>query len=89
MNKYLDIFIVSIKKMLINHGMLIFISFNVVFGGYIFYKTYLYKNNTPAINSNQPKALKIDKQTVDKLNSLKDNSVEVRAIFNNARDNPF
>lgn len=32
---------------------------------------------------------KIDQKTVDKIQQLQDNSVEVQALFKSARDNPF
>jgi len=89
MNKHINSLIKYSKKILIKHGVILFIGLTVVICGYLLYKTYSYKNNSPTVNTNQTQALKINKQTVDKLNSLKDNSVEVRAIFNNARDNPF
>ena len=32
---------------------------------------------------------KIDQSVIDKIQQLQDNSVEVRSLFNKARDNPF
>ncbi len=32
---------------------------------------------------------KIDQQTIDKIQSLQDNNVDVQALFKQARDNPF
>lgn len=32
---------------------------------------------------------KVDQSVIDKIQQLQDNSVDVRSLFNHARDNPF
>ena len=64
--------------------------------GYTIVKINDFSNVTPsatdistAIQSNQQKSPQINQSVVDKIEQLKDNSVNVQSLFNQARDNPF
>lgn len=60
--------------------------------GFIIWRVNVFSNAPPSTSevaaqtSAQPR---IDKATIDKIQSLQDNSVSVQALFNQARDNPF
>jgi uncharacterized membrane protein len=48
-------------------------------------------NNTPASQADAQSTAqpRVDQSTVDKIQSLQDNSVSVQALFDQARQNPF
>ena len=73
---------------------LILLLFFILIYGFIIYKVNGYMNQqpTPAAVSLQLQATPqatINPKIVQQLNSLKNNSVSVKALFNQARNNPF
>lgn len=77
------------KSLIIAHALIISILLIASSYIYLFVVFLVYKNGSVATTQESSKSLRIDKTTVDKLNSLEDNSVQVQAIFNDARSNPF
>lgn len=77
------------KSFIINHALIISVLLVASSYIYLFVVFLVYKNGSVATTEESSKSLRIDKSTVDKLNSLQDNSVQVQAIFNDARNNPF
>lgn len=60
--------------------------------GFVVWRIDTLKNTPPAssaIASKLPSTTSIDQSTIDKVKQLQDNSVSVRALFNQARHNPF
>lgn len=79
---------------LLRMRVVLFLLFALLACGYTVWRAYSLANApTPAAavssklqSVNNPH---IDQATVDKINQLQDNSVNVRALFNQARQNPF
>ncbi len=46
-------------------------------------------DSTITEQSNTVKRLKIDQNSIDKIEELEDQSIEVKSLFKDARDNPF
>jgi len=82
-------FLIQAKKFIINHGLIFSGLVVLICYVYLILQVLVYKNASVAKTEESTKAVRIDKSTVDKLNSLQDNSVQVQAIFNEARNNPF
>jgi len=77
------------KKYIISHGLMLSGLVIIFCYAFLVIQIVIYRN-APADKTMEPsKAVRIDKSTVDKLNNLQDNSVQVQAIFNDARNNPF
>lgn len=71
-----------------------FIVFTALLYGFIFFRINTLGSQQPSESeiTNQVKAAQIphiDKAVVEQLESLQDNSVNVRTLFNQARSNPF
>ena len=58
--------------------------------GYIVWRINVLSNTPPATSDEQAATqAHIDQETVDKLQSLQDNSVSVQSLFDTARQDPF
>lgn len=60
--------------------------------GFIIWRVNVFSNapaSTSEVAAQTSAQPRIDKTTIDKIQSLQDNSVSVQALFNQARDNPF
>ena len=76
------------------YGFLIFLVFVVALYGFVLLRISSLSNSQPTAEavSSQVKAAQIphiDQSLVDQLQSLQDNSVNVKSLFNQARNNPF
>jgi uncharacterized protein (UPF0333 family) len=76
------------------YASLSFLVFLVIIYGFVFFKISGYKNTEPSDSdvSSQVKAAqipRINEDLVNQLKSLRDNSVSVQTLFNDARSNPF
>jgi hypothetical protein len=76
------------------YSFLIFLLFIAVLYGFVLYRISGLDSQQPTADavSSQVKAAKIphiNQAVVDQLQSLQDNSVSVKALFNQARNNPF
>jgi hypothetical protein len=89
-NQYLNKFLVAIKR----YQVVVFIVFLALVFGFLIYRINSLSSQQPsdsdvtaqAITSKSPH---IDQSVVDKIQTLQDNSVQVKGLFNNARSNPF
>ncbi len=75
-------------------SLILFIGFVVLLYGFILFRINSLSNTQPSAESvsSQIKAAQvphIDEATVKQLESLQNNSVNVQALFNEARSNPF
>ena len=77
------------KKYIISHGLMLSGLVVIFCYAYLVLQIMVYRNAPVNKTEESKKAVRIDKSTVDKLNNLQDNSVQVQAIFNDARNNPF
>lgn len=73
---------------------LLFVSLLVVLYGFIIWRVNIYVKAQPspsavASRSEVARRPRIDQSTVDKINKLQDNSVNVQTLFDQARQNPF
>lgn len=76
------------------YSVLAFLIFVAVLYGFVFFRINSLKNTEPSDSdvSSQVQAAhipKINEDLVNQLKSLRDNSVSVQTLFNDARDNPF
>lgn len=76
------------------YSFLIFLVFVAALYGFLLFRISSLDSQQPSTDavSSQVKAAKIphiDQKVVDQLQSLQDNSVSVKALFNQARNNPF
>jgi hypothetical protein len=83
----------SVEK-LRRFSLVLFIAFVALLYGFIFFRINSLSNIQPSSESitSQVKAAQvphIDQATVKQLESLQNNSVNVQALFNEARSNPF
>jgi hypothetical protein len=85
--------LVQLSQTLRRYSIILFVLFIAAVYGFISYKIFTLSNPptdtsdvTTQVTTLTPR---IDEQTVEQLESLKDNSVNVRALFDKARKNPF
>ena len=82
----------GVLKKLRTYRLFIFIIFIASIYSYIVWRINVY-SNAPASTSEETAQTtsqpRIDQATVDKIQSLQDNSVNVQSLFDQARDNPF
>lgn len=76
------------------YNLAIFISFTALLYIFVLFRINSLNNEQPSVDAvnNQVKAAQIphiDQSVVKQLESLRDNSVSVQTLFNQARDNPF
>src|ERR1700744_5881761 len=76
------------------YGFVIFLLFVTALYGFVLYRISTLNNEQPttdAVNSQVQAAQvpHIDQSVVNQLQSLQDNSVNVKALFNQERNNPF
>lgn len=76
------------------YGFVIFLVFVAALYGFVMYRISSFNNEQPTSDavSSQVKAAQIphiDQSVVNQLQSLQDNSVNVKALFNQERNNPF
>ncbi len=84
----------SILKKLSKYSVFIFVIFVLLAYGFIVVRIRTLASTEPSDDavSEQLNTLskpKIDKQTIDKIQKLQDSNVQVKALFDQARDNPF
>lgn len=77
------------KTFILAHGLILAVVFVAISYAYLLVKIAVYKSASISTTEAPAVTLRIDKNAVDKLNSLQDNSVQVQAIFNDVRNNPF
>lgn len=75
-------------------SLVLFIGFVLVLYGFILFRINTLSNMQPSSDSitsqiNAAQVPHIDEATVEQLESLQNNSVNVQALFNEARSNPF
>jgi len=76
------------------YGLVLFLVFVALIYGFVLLRINSLTNAQPSADavSSQVKAARIphiDQSVVQQLQSLQDNSVSVKSLFNQARDNPF
>lgn len=73
------------------YTVLLFILFIAIIYGFVLYRVSTLSSAEPTSDaiSTQAKTPHIDKKVVGRLKELKDNSVNVQTLFNDARNNPF
>jgi len=76
------------------YSLILFIGLVVIVYGFVLFRINSLNNAQPSeatISSKVEagKTLRIDPKVVQQLQSLQDNSVSVKTLFNQARDNPF
>lgn len=76
------------------HILLIFIGFVIIIYSYLGVKIFSGLHSSPSLDTlnqqaDSSKTIHIDKDSINKLQALQDNSVNVQALFNDARNNPF
>lgn len=85
----------TVRDKFIRYRLVIFVVFVALIYGYVFWKINTYAGAKPsalAISNQEhigPSIQRIDPATVQKIEQLKDNSVNVQALFNQSRNNPF
>ena len=84
----------SLTKRIKPYALLIFLVFVAALYGFVLFRINSLSNTQPSEDavSSQVKAAKlphIDQATISQLQSLQDHSVNVQALFNQARNNPF
>lgn len=90
-SRYID----ALKQKFVRYRVVIFAIFVAVIYGYVFLQINNFANAKPdpvAIADQQHVGTNIphiDPATIKKIEQLKDNSVNVQALFNQARQNPF
>ena len=89
LDKLMDVLLV-LKR----YSFLIFLVFVAAVYGFVLYRVNTLNNAQPSDDavSSQVKAAQIphiDQSVVNQLKSLQDNSVSVKALFNQSRSNPF
>lgn len=83
------------KLKFVRYRVVIFVVFVGLIYSYVFFQINNFNNAKPSAQaiSNQEQASpgipRIDPTTVSKIEQLKDNSVNVQALFNQSRNNPF
>ena len=86
--------LIQIKRILLGYSVLIFVLFIAGLYGFILFRISSLTNAQPSSSavSGQVQAAQIphiDKNVLNQLESLQNNSVNVQSLFNNARSNPF
>jgi hypothetical protein len=80
-------------QQILRYRVVLFIALVGILYSFIVFQTYSLSNSDAgsAPSDSQTAALTphVDKNVIDQLMSLKDNSVNVRALFNQSRTNPF
>lgn len=76
------------------YGFVLFLTFVIIVYGFVFWRINSLTNAQPSSDAiaGQVKAERIphiDQSVVEQLQSLQDNSVSVKSLFNQARNNPF
>lgn len=76
------------------YSVFLFILFGLGVFGYLIIQIKTYANREPSESmieskSSQNKSINIDKSAVKKVEELQETNVEVKALFEQARDNPF
>jgi hypothetical protein len=71
-----------------------FIVLVIVVNGFLVYKINHFSSQEPTMEQvssqkNTIKSINIDQQTIDKILSLQKRNIKVKALFKDARDNPF
>lgn len=84
----------SFTKNILKHAKFIFIIVVLCLVGFLIFEINLLINKDPTeeqITAKEQtiKRPRIDQQTIDKIEQLKDHNVAVQALFKNARNNPF
>lgn len=82
----------SVGRKAWTYRVFIFFLLVAVFYGYILWRINVYSNAPPSQSEKSAQATPqphVDKETVQKLQSLQDNSVSVQSLFDDARQNPF
>jgi len=85
---------VAILRRVSRYGVVLFLIFIALIYGFVILRINSLSNAQPTDNAvtSQVQAARIphiDKSVVDQLQSLQDNSVSVKSLFNQARANPF
>jgi hypothetical protein len=84
--------LVRLYKQLVRFRLALFLLFVAVTYGFLLWRIVDFSNvppdNTVVTQTNAARP-HIDQATVDKINQLQDNSVNVQTLFNQARQNPF
>lgn len=97
MKKYYESLIPKFAQLLRaikRYQVVIFVVFLAIIYGFLIFRINSLSSQQPsesditiqAINSKSPH---IDQSVVDKIQTLQDNSVQIKSLFNNARNNPF
>ncbi|MEK7599665.1 MAG: hypothetical protein AAB462_01350 [Patescibacteria group bacterium] len=76
------------------YSVIAFIALIVILYGFVLFRISVLNSTEPSENAiskhvQATKVLHIDQTVVDQLQSLQDNSVSVKSLFNEARGNPF
>lgn len=87
----LELQLQQLAKRLMQLRVPLFLLFVVLVYGFIVWRINTLSNAQPSQVTSQLKSSspRIDQATVDKIKQLRDNNVTVRALFNQARKNPF
>jgi hypothetical protein len=80
-------------RAILRYRVVLFIALVGILYGFVVFQTYHLSNDdagsVPSDSQSAALTPHVDKNVVDQLTSLKDNSVNVQALFNQSRTNPF
>jgi hypothetical protein len=92
----LNTFISNVQTRLLElrrYSVYLFLGLVVVLYGFLLYRINVLSQAQPSAvtvsSDSRSQSLRIDQNVIKQLQSLQDNSVSVKALFNDARNNPF